>query len=70
MTKNPAGGPESAKICARCAAAIEPGREYEHQGRHYCEECCLEVRSPRVRKTHWQYLRSIKGDYLRPAEED
>ena len=24
----------------------------------------MEIRMPRSRKTHWQYLKSIKSDYL------
>jgi hypothetical protein len=32
-----------------------------------CEDCCLDLRMTRKRKTHWQYIGSIKGDYLTPA---
>ncbi len=30
----------------------------------------MDLRLPRVRKTHWQYLGAIRSDYLRPAEKD
>ncbi len=27
----------------------------------------MDTRTPRARKTHWQYLKSIKTEYLIPA---
>jgi len=33
----------------------------------WCEDCAMEVRKAGGRKTHWQYLKSIKTDYLRPG---
>jgi hypothetical protein len=29
----------------------------------------LDIRMPRLRKTHWQYLGSIKRQYLIPSED-
>jgi hypothetical protein len=29
-----------------------------------CEDCYLEARISNKRKTHWQYIRSIKTEYL------
>ena len=30
----------------------------------------MDIRSPRKRKTHWQYITSLKSQYLQPAGED
>ena len=29
----------------------------------------MEMRTSRGRKTHWQYISSIKGDYLTPGKD-
>lgn len=54
--------------CSRCQTEIKVGEEYNHQFNVLCEDCCLDVRTPRVRKTHWQYLRSKKTEYLIPGK--
>jgi len=50
--------------CSICQAKIEPGQDYCHELALLCENCCMDVRTKRIRKTHWQYLRSIKTEYL------
>ena len=56
--------------CVRCQARISAGEAYIYRMERLCEECCIDARSPRVRKTHWQYIRSIKGEYLVPPSAD
>jgi DNA-directed RNA polymerase subunit RPC12/RpoP len=50
--------------CSKCNTEILAGEEYTHQSNVLCEDCFLDIRTPRVRKTHWQYLRSKKTEYL------
>ena len=40
-----------------------------HHLKVLCEDCCIDIRTPRVRKTHWQYLGSIITDYLIPSNQ-
>lgn len=56
-------------FCAICLEEIETGKAYPHQSRVLCEACCIDIRTPLVRKSHWQYLVSIKADYLIPASK-
>ncbi|MBU1277032.1 MAG: hypothetical protein KJ720_16785 [Proteobacteria bacterium] len=56
--------------CAHCGEHIEPGREYAHGSRTICEQCCMELRMPRKRKTHWQYLGAIRSQYLQPGPDE
>jgi hypothetical protein len=49
---------------------IKAGEAHQHQSRIVCEECLLDTRAARKRKTHWQYLKSIKTDYLISAKKD
>ena len=60
----------STKTCSYCGQEIEPSNAYRHGMGILCEDCCMDVRSPRSRKTHWQYLRSIKAGYLIPGKKD
>lgn len=53
--------------CSRCQRQLRRHQIYTHNGRCYCEACCLAIRIQRPRKTHWQYIRSVKSDYLRKA---
>ena len=46
------------------------GEEYQHHGKALCEACYLEIHNTRTRKTHWQYLKSIKTDYLIPPKKE
>ena len=50
--------------CAVCQKEIEFDEAYHHQSKMLCEDCCLDARSSRSRKTHWQYIKSIKTEYL------
>ena len=56
--------------CSKCQTDIEAGQEVRHQSNLFCQDCYLEIRSTRKRKTHWQYLKSVKTDYLIPAKDD
>lgn len=55
--------------CARCRKAISPGDGYGRGRETLCGDCCMELRMPRTRKTHWQYLSCIKTQYLRRPGE-
>jgi recombinational DNA repair protein (RecF pathway) len=55
--------------CGICLTPIDPGREHIHEDQTLCEDCYMDTRTVRTRKTHWQYLRSIKTDYLRPGKD-
>lgn len=50
-------------ICDRCARVCR-GEARDYRGMVCCEDCYLDVMMPRKRKTHWQYLSSIKSGYL------
>jgi hypothetical protein len=54
--------------CSICHSKIQPGEEFQYHSKTMCESCCLDIRTRRVRKTHWQYLGSIKTEYLIPGE--
>ena len=54
--------------CTNCRKEIETGNAYHYHAQVLCERCCIDVRTPLVRKTHWQYLRSIKAEYLIPGK--
>ena len=56
--------------CNQCRKQIEPGKEYRNQLKVLCEGCDRTLRRPRTRKTHWQYLGSIKTEYLIPGKKD
>ena len=55
-------------ICCNCLKKISFGNEYHYNKTVLCEECCIDIRSHRPRKTHWQYIGSVKGDYLIPGK--
>ncbi|MCP4105598.1 MAG: hypothetical protein GY749_08685 [Desulfobacteraceae bacterium] len=48
--------------CSKCQKEIKAGDEYNHHLKKLCEDCYADICMPRVRKTHWQYLKSIKTD--------
>jgi hypothetical protein len=50
--------------CSMCHTKIKAGEEYNHNLKVLCEDCYIHILTPRVRKTHWQYLKSIKIEYL------
>lgn len=47
---------------------INPGEEHIFESKILCEDCCIDLRTPKKRKTHWQYIKSIKAEYLVPGE--
>jgi len=51
--------------CANCRAEIKTGEAYRHLKQMLCEDCYMDIKMPRKRKTHWQYLKSIKTEYLK-----
>ena len=53
--------------CEKCGEIIQDNNIYKFRDKTLCENCCIYIRSPRVRKTHWQYLDSIKTGYLIPV---
>ena len=61
--------PKTMKSCQRCDRKLLPVQEYQLKDRELCEDCCIEERLPTVRKTHWQYVKSIKDKYLIKAKE-
>ena len=55
--------------CEQCSAILTDDDSYEFDGKSYCEDCVLTLGMPGIRKTHWQYLKSIKTEYLiKPSE--
>lgn len=56
--------------CSICNSVIEIGEEYNHELQMMCEYCYMGFRTSRVRKTHWQYLKSTKTEYLIPGKKD
>lgn len=56
-------------LCSNCRKKVEEGKEYHHKKNILCEDCCVDVRTPHDRKTHWQYLGSIKAGYLVPRKK-
>ena len=52
-------------FCSNCHKKVKKGKEYHYHINVLCEDCCIDMRTSHVRKTHWQYLGSIKADYLR-----
>lgn len=67
MTRTVKTGEPMAGNCQRCGMRTDPGAICRHRSETLCDDCCMEMRITRGRKTHWQYLRSIKTEYLRPA---
>jgi hypothetical protein len=53
--------------CSVCRIKIKAKEEHKLNSKVLCENCCIDIRSPRFRKTHWQYLSSIKTGYLIPV---
>ena len=55
--------------CSECQKDIIDEEKFHHGLKKLCEDCYIAILIPRRRKTHWQYLRSIKTEYLRPEKK-
>ena len=55
--------------CSKCKTEIQVGQEFNDHSKILCEDCYVDIGMPRARKTHWQYLGSIKTEYLRKGKE-
>jgi hypothetical protein len=64
---NEAKSISSGKFCGICRSELKAGEEYEYNSKLLCEDCCINSRTPRARKTHWKYIGSIKAEYLIPC---
>jgi len=56
-------------ICDVCHSKIKSGDQYRYLSTILCENCYMDKRDSRARKTHWQYLKSIKTEYIKPGKE-
>ena len=54
--------------CYKCLKTIKNCESFSCKDKLFCEDCAMEIRMHRSRKTHWQYLRSIKVEYLIPGK--
>lgn len=57
--------PDKQTTCSHCGKPTAAHDLYQHNRQHLCETCIMDIRTRRTRKTHWQYLRSIKTEYIR-----
>ena len=55
---------------SKCPIKIKLGEEYNYHLEILCEGCYMVARDSRVRKTHWQYIRSKKAEFLIPGKEE
>jgi hypothetical protein len=58
---------ERTTTCDQCNRKIEGDAQHKYHALVLCEDCFLETKMTRKRKTHWQYLTSIKMEYLKPG---
>jgi hypothetical protein len=56
--------------CSICRKKIKAAEVYIYNSKALCEDCYIGIRMPRIRKTHWQYLGSIKSKYLIPSKDN
>jgi hypothetical protein len=71
MNSDPSGNFNKAQtFCSNCHKTIKKGEAYHYHISVLCEDCLIDTYTPYVRKTHWQYLGSIKADYLRVGRTD
>jgi len=72
VCRKPLKPEEGYPIAAAPARPSRGAREAarEPPGDLLCASCAMEQRSVRGRKTHWQYIKSIKTEYLRPGKSD
>lgn len=55
--------------CNNCGISLTPEKEFIFNDRTLCEDCCMEERIPYARKPAWQYIRSVKSEYLIPSPQ-
>ena len=64
-------GKEIRKInCAKCNQEIKGNNNFVHNSKMLCEDCYLDIQMKPSRKTHWQYIKSIKTEYLREGRRN
>lgn len=57
-------------ICRRCGVKIAEQETRLVKEEILCEDCFMEEQIPYSRKTHWQYIGSIKTEYLLPEKKE
>lgn len=55
--------------CEQCGRKVSTINGYVHKSECLCENCYMDARETRSRKTHWRYIRSVKDDYLQPVKK-
>jgi predicted amidophosphoribosyltransferase len=71
MNSDQAGNLNEAQMfCSSCHKKIKKEKAHHYHINVLCEDCCFDMHISKVRKTHWQYLGSIKADYLRFGRTD
>jgi hypothetical protein len=53
--------------CQSCNLKMQTDEAHEYHGKTMCEDCFIDIKMRPKRLPHWQYLRSIKSDYLQPG---
>jgi len=54
--------------CSKCGNQVTDDSLRKVNG--LCEDCYLETKLTKKRKTHWQYVKSIKTEYLMPVKKE
>ena len=57
-------------VCSECGKLVAAGESYLYHSKVLCEDCFLDARMRPGRKTHYQYLKTIKTEYLIPRKKD
>ena len=57
-------------FCSNCHKKVKKEKAHHYKSNVLCEDCCIDMQTSYVRKMHWQYLGSIKTDYLRFGRTD
>ncbi len=68
--KTASPGQRGVPRCDRCGGQLTAESSFRHLSEVLCEECYIQARMPLKRKTHWQYIGSIKGQYFRETSVD
>lgn len=56
--------------CSICGERVMASNCYKNKEKNICEDCYIETRINRSRKTHWHYIKSVKADYLVPSKTE